>query len=530
MTYSILGDLTESRMFPSKKAIDKEDFDSLTESLFLLLIALRILLTEDGLYAHLYVRRTISASNFKNWRADGTDVYLCMHALSTGKYEPSDEYPDTINMLSIQRWLREMNKTDGTDETETRRLFLRIERLLFIKDASMRAIRRLVMDWPSLNSQQKRLSTTRLLQMLRARLPKSDLLPIITDVARQNNWEMMGVCDMETGDSCEADPVAHKKSSHPLSKALGFAAGAAGAYALFRNKPVKESDCGTTASSSIAGVTVPLGGIGPGFAGPGGNKGIYQDAPIIRRGQPPMKPVKEEALLEYDRGITISRIGEKIKAKAEKDGLSIDEVLNRLEAMDPTRNQKYAFWLANNYGNHKIDLKYSKNIGNALVQYAYLHSARYFDQHPELAAFRDIGRLSPAQLIAFAETHALTPKTKRADFENGDIKFVKKPSSGSNVHYTVVHDGNPIGSFTIDKWEEPQGKWSCHRGIQAEYQRQGIGTMICDFVEAEANKRGLELVPSPTLTWQSYQFWVKRNPEIASQYRGNVGGIYRRKD
>lgn len=292
MTYSILNDLTESRMFPSKKALDREDFESLSETLFLLLVSLRILLTEDGLYAHNYVRRTVEASNFKNWRSSGTDLYLCMHALSTGLYEPGKEYPETISMLAIHRWLKEMRQSDGTDETETRRLFLRMERLLFIKDSSMKAVRRLVMDWPQLNNQQKRLSCTRLLQMLRARAQKADLLPMISDAARQNNWEMMGVCDKETGDDCDApaEPINKGGFKHPLSKALGFATGAAGAYALFRNKPkVKESDCGTTAASSIAGVAIPLGGIGPGFSGKGGDKGIYQDAPIIRRGEPPMK-------------------------------------------------------------------------------------------------------------------------------------------------------------------------------------------------------------------------------------------------
>lgn len=299
MKYTIIDQIAESRMFPSKKSFDREDFESLSEDVFILIIALRILLTEDQLYAHQYVRRTISSSNFNNWRANGTDLYLGMHALSTGKYDDGDEYPETISMLPIFRWLKAMNRSDGRDETETRRLFLRMERLLFIRDTSLKAIRRLVMDWPKLTSQQRRLSTTRLLQIFRSRAPRADVLAVLSQIARNNNWEMMNVCDPER-ETCgdDGDDHGHRGSvskggyKHPLSKAAGFAAGAAGAYALFRNK-VKESDCGTTGASSIAGIAVPLGGIGPGFSGKGGDKGIYQDISVIRRGDAPKKPTKK---------------------------------------------------------------------------------------------------------------------------------------------------------------------------------------------------------------------------------------------
>lgn len=297
--YSLLGDLTESRMYPSKSTLEKEDFESLTETTHLLILALRILLCEDDVFADRYVRRTIAATNFKSWRTDGTDLYIALHALSTGKYMAGD-YPETISVLAIQRWLKEMSISNATDEQETRKLFLRMDRLLFIKEASMLAVRRLVMDWPDLDKREKKLATTRLLQMLRARCPKNDLLPIISRLAREEGLELSGVCNAETGD-CDEKPINKGGFRHALDRdkkpereggsflagLAGFAAGAAGAYALGRNR-VKESD-GATTSASVASVTVPLGGLGPGFAGPGGDKGIYQAAPVIRRGATPKK-------------------------------------------------------------------------------------------------------------------------------------------------------------------------------------------------------------------------------------------------
>lgn len=293
MTYSLFGDLTESRMFPSKRSLDREDFESLAESTYLLILAVRILLSEDTVKSHRYVKRTISTNNFRSWRTDGTDLYICLHALSTGQYE-AGRYPETISILAIQRWLREVSIANATDEQETRKLFLRMDRLLFIKEASMLAVRRLVMDWPDLDKREKKLAMTRLLQMLRARCPKVDILPMLSAMAREDNLELHNVCNAETGE-CNEPRVLNKGGyRHAMDKGsmlaglAGLATGAAAGYAATRNR-VKESDCGTTASSSVASVAVPLGGLGPGFAGPGGDKGIYQDAPVIRRGDAPKK-------------------------------------------------------------------------------------------------------------------------------------------------------------------------------------------------------------------------------------------------
>ena len=297
MTYSLLGDLTESRMFPSKKSLDKEDFESLSETAFLLIMALRILLTEDSHLARRYVKKTISASNFNKWRADGNDLYIALHALSNGEYEDEKDRPEKISTISALRWLREMQASDGRDDMETKRFFIRLERLLFISDSSMKAIRRLVMDWDDITHNQKRLAATRLLQMLRSRAPKSDLLTPLSLTSRARNWEIVDACNVEDGEDC-GGPLNKGGYHHPLKKdsgpsgfaswAAGTAIGAVAGYMLTRKK-VKESECGTTTSSSVASVVAPLGAIGPGFAGSDGDKGIYQGVPMIRRGTAPKK-------------------------------------------------------------------------------------------------------------------------------------------------------------------------------------------------------------------------------------------------
>lgn len=292
MTYSILHDLTESRMYPSRSSLEKEDFQSLTEAAFLMIVTLRILLAEKSQYAQRYVRRMIVGSNFRQWRSNANDLYMVMHALTTGSYDPDGDEPDVISGAPFIRWLREMDNSDARDETETRKLFFRLDRLLEIKEASMRAIRRLVTEWPDLDKREKRLAVTRLLQMLRTRFPRSELLPVLSHAARVKDWEINDVCDPETGDNCPVerpkrgykDPLkAEKKPTSFLASLAGLGAGAALGYAATRKK-VKESDCGATTASSVATV---VGGLGAGFD-PNGHKGVYEPV-VLRRGEAPKK-------------------------------------------------------------------------------------------------------------------------------------------------------------------------------------------------------------------------------------------------
>jgi hypothetical protein len=283
-------------MFPSKKALEKEDFESLTEAAYLMILALRILVHENDKYSIAFVQKTARSTSFRLWRADGNDLYMVLHALTTGMYALGGNEPETVNCLPIMRWLREIKITDAHDKTETSRLFVRMDRLLGIREASLRAVRRLIQDWPELSDYEKRLATTRLLQMIRTRLPKSELLPRLQVIARNRDWEIEDVCDQETGDNCEAD-APKRGYVHPTSRAkpenknggllaslAGAAAGFAGGYALTRRKVKETASAGATGAASIASVAAPLGAeaLGPGFAGKNGHKGIYQPM-VIRR-------------------------------------------------------------------------------------------------------------------------------------------------------------------------------------------------------------------------------------------------------
>ena len=55
----------------------------------------------------------------------------------------------------------------------------------------------MVGDWPSLDHQQRSMVVTRLLQALRARARNSELLPVLTILAKDKNLEIKGANDLE---------------------------------------------------------------------------------------------------------------------------------------------------------------------------------------------------------------------------------------------------------------------------------------------------------------------------------------------
>ncbi len=281
MTYSILTELSGSTLFPSRRWLDREDFHSLAEKAYLTILALRIIAAVSATenFGRHYVHTTIQASNFQSWRSNGTDLYVAIWALSQGAYEPQSGVPDYVPEQPFVRWLKALER-DGSEVNETKRLFLRLDSMLHIHDSSMKAIRRIVQDWPHASHYDQQLATTRLLQMIRARMPRSELLRHLDHAAHARDLELDKVCNQETGDGCHVDTGHHgptKKEKTP-GTALGFLAGIAGiaagyaaSRALHREGVVETASSGSTSAASVATV---VGGLGAGFD-PNGDKGIY---------------------------------------------------------------------------------------------------------------------------------------------------------------------------------------------------------------------------------------------------------------
>jgi hypothetical protein len=202
MPYEFLGTLSESKLIPTPQSLEKYRPQDLPDFLLLTLCALRVLLlykrSNDN--ARDYVRKTRQWGSFDVWRQTGTDLYQLLHALE-GRMSTKVHGANALHLDYglVRNWLRD-SQTGESRETTTRRLFLHLDRNLKIRDESLKAIRRLVMNWRQIDNHKRALAMTRLLQILRARMPRSELLHPLSELARHLHLELRGVDNPESLD------------------------------------------------------------------------------------------------------------------------------------------------------------------------------------------------------------------------------------------------------------------------------------------------------------------------------------------
>jgi len=275
VTYSLFPLLSESRLYPSTHSLKKVSVQEACQLAFLYLMVMRILLDDPHTrhWAKNYAYKTSKGSpSFKTWRMDGTDLYALIYALETenspledGDEDFRDHLP--LDASAIHRWLRAVSMHE--DETLTRRLMNRLDQMFRIRDSSLKAIRRLVLDWPDLSSHERRLVVTRLLQFVRTRASRGEIRPKLEDVAKLRGWEIGDACNPEDGHDCGGSE-AHDRTEHPektkkkkaklsfLQSLAAFGVGVAAHRALTK----ENASSGATAAGSVATV---VGGLGAGF-------------------------------------------------------------------------------------------------------------------------------------------------------------------------------------------------------------------------------------------------------------------------
>jgi hypothetical protein len=231
VSFSFLSQLSESSLFPSKASLERYKAKQIGELTFLYLCAMRIafLELETTRWAREYARKTVTWGNFDQWRNNATDLYVLLHAIKPEQHEEgSSWYP--LNHKLVMGWLKEYAMGHPHDE-QTRRLFVRLDFDLRISDVAMRSLRRMIMEWPTLESPDKKLALTRLHMMLRSRAPKSELLGHI-HFLMERELELRE--DASSGASC---------SSNVATVAGGLGAGfdADGDWGIY-SKPKKKTD------------------------------------------------------------------------------------------------------------------------------------------------------------------------------------------------------------------------------------------------------------------------------------------------
>jgi hypothetical protein len=254
-SYGLLATLSESRLIPTRHHLGEFTAEQLAELGYLYLLGLRILLVEPATadWARHYCRKT-ARDKFATWLSDGTDLYNMLYGLldqdvALKHPRASDAFRRRLRLLDpvpLRRWL-DANASASTNEGATVRLFLNLDGMFRIGDAALRAVRRLVQDWPELRRRDRQLAMTRLLQLLRHRARShSELLPQLVRAAQAGRLELPGVCDRDSGRNC--------------AEGWGLLADLAAPEArLWRQD--EAASAGATSAASIATVAAPLGGV-----------------------------------------------------------------------------------------------------------------------------------------------------------------------------------------------------------------------------------------------------------------------------
>jgi hypothetical protein len=239
MQLDLINQLNENWLFRSRR-INEFTAKDVTELAFLYLISLHVMRIEyeTALFAQKYARKTSSHSNFMSVDRINTDLYQFLHMMSDQDGGMSSALQNQnlnelfwknvkVNQSQIRKFL--INIASGEyNEREQSRLLLQIETQLHITVPNYRSIRRISADWnsPKVSSEMRKLALTRLLQALRSKARRGDILLELEKLAKHRRYELFNVCDPETGKGCSDDQVPAQAGSKSMGLLKALALGA----------------------------------------------------------------------------------------------------------------------------------------------------------------------------------------------------------------------------------------------------------------------------------------------------------------
>lgn len=199
MSMDFIESLGEARMFKSRQQIAREGSRVMTDHLFVSLLSLYAM-SNDYNYAPVassYARQTAGRGNFNNPSPGGTDLYQTIFSLKRPSELFSDEKDEALmgkvrlDDRRIKRFINGIARGNLSSQ-EASSFFFKLERDLKIQDPKLRAARRLIQDWDTLSTTQRKLASTQIMHHFRLNARRSDLMPIFGSFAKDNSLELKG--------------------------------------------------------------------------------------------------------------------------------------------------------------------------------------------------------------------------------------------------------------------------------------------------------------------------------------------------
>lgn len=220
---SFIKELTEARALRTQRGLNLSA-EQVAENIYLSVLSLQAMRYDSNTASQAadYARRTLQHQDFSNIRSTGTDLHNWVAVFSNpSRYEAQIGPVGRANMpvLQFKRYLRDVVK-GKSDPNFEKQFLLSLERKLGVSNGQYSAMRRMLGDWNRLYGSERKASSTRLMQALRAKTPRSDLRGSYEGFMRKGGYEMKDVKNPES------------KSGQTLAKLAAIGTGIAAGSAI----------------------------------------------------------------------------------------------------------------------------------------------------------------------------------------------------------------------------------------------------------------------------------------------------------
>jgi len=180
--------VSEAKVIRRYSDLGRFSFPEVTERIYISFLALTLLRSMDQgkAFTKTYADQTLGYGTFDKVRMTQNDLYN-MLAIVTGdpditkKLKNKDQAQamrqrQPVPVMAVRRYLRSFD--------EPFKFLIQLERALGIKDANYRNLRRAIVDYGNLNGKTQKLATTKLLQILKSKLPGTDITRKIQEIIK----------------------------------------------------------------------------------------------------------------------------------------------------------------------------------------------------------------------------------------------------------------------------------------------------------------------------------------------------------
>ena len=217
--------VTESSLFASFSSVNRYNARDIADLTFLYFITLHVLRVNwhSAPLARQYAQRTMSHGGWEDPYLSGTDLYQLLNITlaHSSNFVAHLKNPEASQALvhdlmldshDVKRFLQNIASSGYSDDLSARLLF-RFERELRITVTNYKSVRRICVDWNTshIDDEAKSLAVTRLLQAMRNRALRGDLIRPLQELAQRERLELKQACDPETGRNCDVP-------SHPTGE------------------------------------------------------------------------------------------------------------------------------------------------------------------------------------------------------------------------------------------------------------------------------------------------------------------------